>query len=184
MEDKQIVDLYWSRSESAIRLTDVKYRRFCHYIAFQILNRDEDAEEVVNDTWLKTWNTIPENRPASLKSYVGMICRQLAFNTYKRNQRRPEGQFALALEELGECISGSDQIAAMTENADLVAALNGFLRALPAKTRKIFLRRYWYCSSIAEIAGEFSMKESAVTMLLHRTRNKLKDYLERSGVSL
>lgn len=184
MEDKQIVDLFWARSESAIKETEVKYGRFCHYIAFQILNRDVDAEEVVNDTWLKTWNTIPENRPASLKSYVGMICRQLAFNTYKRNQRQPEGQFSLAMDELGECISGSDEIATLTDNADLVSALNDFLRMLPARTRNLFLRRYWYCSSIAEIARDFSMKESAVTMLLHRTRNKLKEYLERSGVSL
>lgn len=184
MEDEQIINLYWERSESAIKETDTKYGRFCHYIAFRILNRDWDAEEVVYDTWLKTWNTIPENRPASLKSYVGMICRQLAFNTYKRNQRHPEGQFALALDELGACVSGGDEIATMTENADLVAALNDFLRALPARTRIIFLRRYWYCNSIAELAKDFSMKESAVTMLLHRTRSKLKEYLERSGVSL
>ena len=184
MEDKQIIDLYWARSEFAIKETAAKYDRFCHYIAFRILNRDCDAEEVVNDTWLKTWNTIPENRPASLKSYVGMICRQLAFNTYKRNQRYPEGQFALALDELEECVSGGDEITTMTENADLVAALNDFLRALPARTRIIFLRRYWYCNSIAELAKDFSMKESAVTMLLHRTRSKLKEYLERSGVSL
>ena len=184
MEDKQIIDLYWARSEFAIKETAAKYDRFCHYIAFRILNRDWDAEEVVNDTWLKTWNTIPKNRPASLKSYVGMICRQLAFNTYKRNQRYPEGQFALALDELKECVSGGDEITTMTENADLVVALNDFLRALPAKTRIIFLRRYWYCSSISELAKGFSMKESAVTMLLHRTRNKLKEYLERSGVSL
>ena len=140
MEDEQIVNLYWERSESAIKETDTKYGRFCHYIAFQILNRDWDAEEVVNDTWLKTWNTIPKNRPASLKSYVGMICRQLAFNTYKRNQRYPEGQFALVLDELEECVSGGDEITTMTENADLVVALNDFLRALPAKTRIIFLR--------------------------------------------
>lgn len=184
MEDEQIINLYWERSESAIKETDAKYGRFCHYIAFRILNRDWDAEEVVNDTWLKTWNTIPENRPASLKCYVGMICRQLAFNTYKRNQLHPEGQFALALDELGTCVSGGDEIAAITENADLVAALNDFLRTLPARTRIIFLRRYWYCNSIAELAKDFSMKESAVTMLLYRTRSKLKEYLERSGVFL
>ncbi len=182
MEDKQIVDLFWARSESAIQETEKKYGRYCQYIAYQILNRDSDAEEVVNDTWLKTWNTIPDNCPTGLKGYVGMICRQLAFNTYKRNQRQPGTQLMLALDELGECISYGDEIATMTENADLVDALNQFLWSQPQKTRNIFVRRYWYTSSIAEIASDFSMKESAVTMLLHRTRNKLKEYLESEGI--
>ena len=91
MEDKQIVDLYWKRSESAIAETEKKYGRYCHYIAYQILENDEDAKEIVNDTYLKTWQTIPPKRPESLKTYVGMISRQLALNVYEEQHTQKRG---------------------------------------------------------------------------------------------
>ena len=97
MEDKQIVDLYWERSELAIKETEKKYGKYCHYIAYQILENDEDAKEVVNDTYLKTWETIPPQRPETLKSYVGMISRQLAFNIYEKNHAKKEVKYHLSL---------------------------------------------------------------------------------------
>ncbi|MBQ2385535.1 MAG: RNA polymerase subunit sigma-70, partial [Clostridia bacterium] len=97
MEDKQIVELYWDRSEVAIEETDKKYGRYCHYIAYQILENDEDAKEVVNDTYLKTWQNIPPDRPEHLRAYVGMISRQIALNAYEKNHAKKRGNFALAL---------------------------------------------------------------------------------------
>lgn len=183
MEDKQIIDLYWVRSETAISETEKKYGRYCHYIAHQILYDDEDAKEIVNDTYLKTWNTIPPQCPDSLKSYVGMISRQLALNTYEgQHTQKRGGQVPLVLDELSECIStgGAD----IGESIALSDALNSFLWALSRRTRNIFVRRYFYMSPVAEIAKDFQMKESNVTMHLLRTRKKLKQFLKKEGFDL
>ena len=181
MEDKQIVDLYWERSESAIKETEKKYGRYCHYIAYQILENDEDAKQVVNDTYLKTWQTIPPKRPEALKPYVGMISRHLAFDMYEEQHAQKRGQLPLVLDELAECLPSESEDWDLTSGIALRDSLNSFLRRLPLKTRNIFIRRYWYTSSIAEIAREYSMKESAVGMLLLRTRNKLKIHLQKEG---
>ena len=111
MEDKQIVDLYFARSESAIIETEKKYGRYCHYIAYRILENDEDAKEIVNDTYLKTWNTVPPPYPVPLKSYVGMISNQLALNRYeeKNAQKRGGGNIPLIYHELDECIVDEDE---------------------------------------------------------------------------
>ena len=183
MEDKQIVDLYWERSEDAIVETDKKYGRYCHYIAYQILSDNEDAEEIVNDTYLKTWNTVPPNRPDPLKGYVGMISNRLALDRYdaKTAEKRGGGQMPAVLHELSECIPDSDSGDDIGQSVALRDALNRFLRSLPKKTRTIFVRRYWYVTPISEIAEEFGMKESNVAMLMLRTRLKLKEFLGKEG---
>lgn len=185
MEDKQIVDLYWERSEAAITETEKKYGRYCRYIAYQILNDEEDAKEVVNDTYLKVWNTVPPQRPDPLKSYVGMISRQLALNAYegKHTQKRG-GQAPLVLDELTECIPDRAGGADLGESIALSDALSRFLRALPQPTRDIFVRRYFYMSPTTELAKDFHMKESGVTMRLLRARRKLKQFLKKEGFDL
>ena len=185
MEDKQIVELYWARSETAIAETEKKYGHYCHYIAYQILYNDEDAKEVVNDTYLKTWNTIPPQRPASLRPYVGMISRQLALDVYKeQHAQKRGGQVSLVLDELSECIPDNDSGAAIGESVALSDALSRFIWTLPQRTRNIFVRRYFYISTIAEIAKDFSMKESNVTMHLLRTRKKLEQFLKKEGFDI
>ena len=138
MEDNQIVDLYWARSEEAITETDKKYGRYCHYIAYQILSNDGDAEEIVNDTYLKTWNTIPPNRPAPLKAYVGMISNQLALNRYeeKTAQKRGGGSLSLIYHELDECIADEGESVDMGENLDLRDALNNGVRIIVTTLQK------------------------------------------------
>ena len=182
MKDEQILDLYWARSENAISETEKKYGRYCYSIAYQILWNEEDVKEVLNDTYLKVWNTIPPQRPSILKSYVGMISRQLALNFYeKQHTKKRGGQVLLVLEELAECIPDKNASADIGENLALSDALSQFLWNLPQKTRSIFVRRYWYMSSITEIAKDFSMKESNVTMHLLRTRKKLEKFLIKEG---
>ena len=182
MEDNQIIKLYFDRSEEAISQTAVKYGKYCHYIAYQILENDGDAEEVVNDTYLKTWQTIPPKRPDRLKPYVGMISRQLAFNVYEEQHTQKRGQIPVVLDELAECLPSEDTDWA--SEITLRDSLNSFLRGLPIKTRNIFIRRYWYTNSLSEIAEEYSMKESAVGMLLLRTRQKLKTHLQKEGFNV
>ena len=185
MEDQQIVDLYFARSESAIDETDKKYGRYCHSIAYRILEDPEDAKEIVNDTYLKTWNTIPPNRPAPLKPYFGMNSRQLSLDSYEQDHAQMRGgQVPLVLEELAECIPDGDSGADMGESVALRDALGRFVRSLPEKTQEIFLQRYWYSCSVAEIAEGYGMRENSVTVLLHRTRKKLKAHLKKEGFDL
>ncbi len=182
MEDKQIVDLYWERSEEAIKETDKKYGKYCHYIAYRILGDDEDAKEVQNDTYLRVWNTVPPKRPELLKAYVGTISRNISLNRYEAiHAQKRGGQVDTLLYELTECISGSST-EDIDENQALCDALNRFLGSLSRKTRRIFLRRYWYASDISEIASEYAMSENSVSVLLHRTRKKLKIFLEEEGI--
>ncbi len=179
MEDHKIIALYWERSERAISETANKYSRYCHYIADRILNNDADAQEIVNDTYLKAWNSIPPQKPTSLKSYVGMIARQLAFDTYRAQKAEKRGgQMPLVLDELAECIPSGEDIG---ESVALRDILNAFLGTLPKKTQKVFVRRYWYASPTSEIATEYGMTENHVNVLLCHTRKKLKAFLSKEG---
>lgn len=186
MGDQQIVDLYWARAENAISETAHKYGRYCHYIAYNILHNDEDSEECVNDTYLKAWNVIPPQRPNKLSTFLGKITRNFALDRYKYNSRekRGGGQMPLVIDELAECVSTTDTANHIIDDMVLVDCFNRFLATLPAETRKIFMRRYWYFSSIKEIANDFSISESNVKMTLFRVRNKLKQLLEKEGFEL
>lgn len=186
MTDEQIVALYWQRSEHAITETDQHYGRYFRYIAFGILQDDEDAKETVNDTYLKAWNTMPPQRPNHLKAFLGRITRQLSINRLEYNtaQKRAGSQYWIALEELSGCLPANSS---GEDFADLIAlreSLEKFLYSLPLQSRRIFIRRYWHLHSIAEIATDFSMSESKVKSLLMRTRNKLKQHLTEGGFSV
>lgn len=183
MDDKQIVELYWARREDAISETDKKYGRYCYYIANCILDSDEDAKEIVNDTYLKLWNTIPPKRPEKLKAYAGMISSQKALDRYeaKTAAKRGGGRIPIVLDELSECIPDGSSVEDIGESVALSDTLSRFISSLPTKTRNIFLMRYFYLSSLSEIAREYSMSESTVGMLMLRTRKKLKHFLHKEG---
>lgn len=183
MEDKKIIDLYWQRSEEAISQTESKYGAYCHSIAWNILYDHEDTEECVNDTWLRTWDTIPPQRPGVFQTFLGKITRNLSLDRWRRNhaQKRDSG-ILLALDELDECVPCTNSN--MSEDLAIREALNGFLRGLKPVHRKVFLRRYWYMSPVKEIAEDYGLSESKVKMLLLRTREKLKAHLESEGIGL
>ncbi len=186
MDDRQIIALYNERSEAALSETEKKYGRYCRTVAYNILRNEEDSEECVNDTWLKAWEAIPPQCPESLAAFLGKITRNLALNLYKHKNRekRGGGQTMLVLEELAECVPGADSTEDAVDEALLAEVLNGFLAELPAEKRKIFMRRYWYLSSVKEIAEEYGLSESKVKMTLLRLRSKLKTVLEKEGILL
>ncbi len=186
MEDKEIVALYWERNTDAIKETASKYGGYCRKIAKNILDSNEDAEECVNDTYLNTWNSIPSNRPSILSAYLGKITRNLAFDRsrLKRAAKRGGGEIELVLEELGECVSGTDSVEQELENKELVLAINGFLDTLPQEKCSLFLCRYWYAFPVSEIAARFGMSEGNVSVSLNRIRGKLKNYLNKRGFDL
>ena len=186
MEDKQIIDLFWARSENAIQAASNKYSRYCRYIASRILHNDQDAEECVNDTYMKAWQAIPPARPDCLSAFLGRLTRNIALNMLDRHNssKRGSGQVPLVLDELEECIPSGSKVDQAMDDIALRELLNSFLEELPAENRKLFMRRYWYLSSIKEISMDYGISESKVKMSLLRTRNKLKEIIEREGMDL
>lgn len=186
MDDNRIVELYWRRSGDAIVETSRKYGRYCYTIANNLLSSPRDAEECVNDTWLGAWNAMPEHRPQYLAPFLGKIVRSLAFNRFRadRAEKRGGGELPLVLEELGECIPAAPSAAQAVEDGELETEIGRFLRALPPRDCDIFLRRYWYGESLAEIAGRYCLKLNTVKTSLYRTREKLRRHLEQEGYAL
>ncbi|WP_343210653.1 sigma-70 family RNA polymerase sigma factor [Anaerolentibacter hominis] len=186
MDDRQIVELYWERSESAISETADKYGRYCHCISYNILHSNADAEECVNDTYLGAWNAMPPHRPSQLATFLGKITRNLSLNRFKQYtaQKRGLGQTELALSELENCVPAAGGVDEATDEMVLIESLNTFLSHLPKIKRQIFVRRYWFLSSIKDISEEYSMSESKVTSMLFRIRADLKLHLEKEGIIL
>ena len=183
LPDEDIVNLYFDRSEEAIAACQVKYGKSCHTVAYNILRSDEDAEECVNDTWLRAWNSIPPERPTRLGAWLSTVTRRLALTRYeKKTAAKRYGGMETSLEELSECVTaGSLTIA---DEVALSEAINGFLASLPTRTRMIFMRKYWYMDSIADIAKALDMGESAVKVTLHRTREKFRKHLAKEGITV
>ena len=186
MEDSEIIRLYWERSADAVAATDSKYGGYCRAIARNILDSEEDAEECVNDAWLKLWNAIPPQRPARLSAFLGKIVRNLALDRFQRTraEKRGGGAMALVLEELSDCVSGGESVEQAIDRAELLAAINGFLGSLPKQKRDLFVLRYWYARPVADIAAQRGLSPGSVTMSLKRSREQLKTYLKERGFEL
>lgn len=187
MGDDEIVELFWRRSEIALSEAEHKYSKYCHSIAFGILRNTEDAEECVNATLAKAWEAMPPARPSVLRTFLGKITRNLSLNTLEKMNavKRGLGQVTLALTELEECVSDTvPNVEQLIEEKVITQVVNSFLGLLNTTQRKVFVRRYWYVSSLEEIADDYDMTVSKVKSILFRLRKKLKTELEKEGVSL
>lgn len=185
MEDKEIVDLYFERNEDAIKETSKKYGHYCYSIANNILHSYEDSIECVNDTYLKTWNAIPPHRPLVLSIFIGKITRRLSIDRWRHNsaEKRMGDEFAVSLDELENCL-GKDTVKEELDEQYLSEKLDEFLSKLKKEERMIFVCRYWYFDQVKEIAERFSLSESGVKMSLKRTRDKLRIFLEKEGITI
>ncbi len=183
MEDREIVRLYWDRNQLAIKETSAKYGRYCYKIAYNILLNNEDADESVNDTYMKTWECIPPHFPEVLSAFVGKITRRISLNKWRSGNRikRGGGQVTLVLEELDECIPAGENVEQTVEYKELLQMINDFLGTLPETERDLFVCRYWFVASIQEISEKFAFSESKTKSMLFRTREKLRRYLEGEG---
>lgn len=184
MDDEQIVELYFARSEKAITETASKYEKYCYTIAYHILGDHNDAEECVSDTYLGAWNSIPPNRPERLSAFLGKITRRAAIRRWQNRHaaKRGEGQTAAALEELEECIPSEQNVEQEIEAENLRQIINEFVLSLPQTERKVFVCRYWYLDTISDICRQFNFSQSKVKSMLYRTRKKLQSYLYKEGV--
>ncbi len=183
MTDQEIIALYWSRNEDAIAQTQNKYHAYCFNIALRILNLYEDAEECTADTYLRVWNSIPPTKPSCFKSFLAKITRNLAFDKFRwKHSQKRGGEMALVLDELENCIPSSASVDEELLAEEMQEYINRFLRALPLRERNIFLRRYFFVEKTKEIAERYALQESNVLVILSRTRQKLRNYLESEGM--
>jgi RNA polymerase sigma-70 factor (ECF subfamily) len=184
MEDTQIIALYWNRDEHAISETAEKYGRYCHSVAYGILQNNEDSEECVNDTYTGAWNSIPPHKPENFPAYVCRIGRNVSLKRCRRNTAAKRNTvYEVALEELENSLSGLT-LEEIWSARELGRAIDRFLDTLDRQTRVIFVRRYWFADSVKEIAVLMGMSENNISVRLSRTRSRLRRYLEKEGVEL
>lgn len=184
MNDPNIIKLYNDRDENAISETKNKYGNYCYAIAYNILENHEDANEVLNDTYLAVWNAIPPENPRSFSSFIGRIARNIALNYHRARStlKRNRAVADISLSELDECIPASRTVEAEIDEKDLVRILNEFLTTLSVKDRRVFVRRYWYFDKVSDIAKRYGYSESKVKMILFRTREKLAEKLRKEEI--
>ena len=177
MNDQDIIALYFARNEQAIRETDRQYGKVCMQVSMNILDSRPDAEECVNDTYLKTWNSIPPTKPGSLCAFVCRIARNLSLNRLRdlRREKRNK-ELTLSLDELEACIP-----AAMEDSEQLATLLNDFLAGLDETNRVLFMGRYWYSYAIDHLARSMGLTQKAVYMRLYKIRERLRAYLSERG---
>ena len=183
LEDREIIDLFFERSEQAIRELDRKYGGAVRKTAQNILRERQDAEECVNDAYLGVWSSIPPQRPDSLGSYVCRIARNQAVSLLRSlTAEKRNGSFDLVLDELAECIPSSADVEAEIEGKELARAVNRFLASLGYDDRFLFIRRYFYADSVKAIAAAMGRRENQLSVRLFRLREKLRKTLIKEGL--
>lgn len=183
LDDKSIIELFFGRSEKALEELDSKYGKLCHKLSHNILNNRQDAEECVNDAYLSVWNAIPPAKPAPLRAYLCKVVRNLSLKSYyKKTAEKRNSAYDIAIQELEDCLSAPDTVEAELETKELKRMIESFLDTLSEENCVIFLRRYWFSDSYAEIAERVGISEKSVSMRLVRIRNQLKQYLIKREV--
>ena len=184
MNDDEIINLFLKRDENGIIELSTKYHPYCYKIAWNLLANREDAEECLNDTWMRAWNAIPPKKPNRLELFLGTITRNLSFDRWKAKnaQKRGNGIMDTTLDELAECIPAAHNTEEAVEAAELERSINAFLHTLSEQECNVFLRRYWFVEEYAEIAGRYGMNLNTVKTSLFRTRKKLQKYLEQQKI--
>lgn len=184
MNDHEIIELYFSRDEEAIKQTDLKYGRLCRQISYNILNNQEDAEECVHDAYIGVWNAIPPTRPNHLLSFICKITRNQSLKRLESMTRQKRSQGILvSLDELAEILP-DESVADGAKDEEIGKLISDFLRSEKEDVRNVFIRKYFFFDSIGEIAKRYDFTESKVKNMLYRTRMKLKDFLIRQGIAL
>ncbi len=184
MEDTKIIELFFERSEYAIKELSQKYGKLCNSIAYNILYNKEDAEECENDTYLKTWQSIPPQKPLCLLAYISKIVRNLALDKLRYcNRQKRSAELDSIFSELYECIPSNENVQDSADDT-AIQVVNSFLTRLDPQTRILFIRRYFYMERVESLALRYGLSASNVSTKLNRIRQKLKVYLVKEGIAL
>jgi RNA polymerase sigma-70 factor (ECF subfamily) len=185
MEDQAIIALYWAREEQAIPATDEKYGALCRTLAARLLDSREDGEECVNDTWHRAWDTMPPQKPDSLRAYLLKIVRNLAIDRWRAGRARKRGGGLAALAaELEDCLPPAPSAEAEAEGRLVSQCVDRWLAALAKEDRVAFLRRYWYGWRVDDIARAAGISPNGMAQRLRRLRGSLRQALEQEGIDL
>ena len=185
MDDKQIIELYFERDEQAIKETEKKYGRFCHYIAMNVLGIQEDAEECVNDTYYSAWKQIPPTVPEIFKIYLGRITRNLSISRFRAMRAKKRySSMEIMLSELSDCVPSPSNVEQTMEVIQLSKYIIQWLDSLPEEDRVLFIRRYWFGDEVQELAKKYGISAAKMAQRMLRLRKSLKATLEKKGVAL
>ena len=182
MEDQLIIKLFFERSEDAIRELNLKYGKICKRLANKFLHNEQDAEECINDAYLAVWNTIPPQNPNPFSAYVFRIVKNTALKKYRANTaQKRNNYYDVILEEVDEFLAVNETVESEILAKEIGNRINVFLGRIKDRDRIMFVQRYWFCYSVEEIAKTLGVSKNYVTVHLHRTREKLRDYLKSEG---
>ncbi len=185
MEDAAIIGLYWARDERAIVASDEKYGKLCRSLSRDILDSLEDAEECVNDTWEKAWDTMPPQRPGSLRAYLAKITRNLSIDRWRARRAKKRGSgLEIVLDELDECLPAAPSADEIIEVRETAQAIDHWLDTLSPADRNAFLRRYWYGQRVDRVAEQAGCSPNSMTKRLGRLRDGLRKALEQEGINV
>ena len=177
-DDEKIIELFFARSEQAIRELDIKYGKVCHNLSYHIVGSRQDAEECVNDAYLGVWNAIPPAKPDPLFLYLVKIVRNISIKSYRRKSAaKRNSHYTTAMEEIEAYIADPNTVESEMEVRELARMLEAFLDTLTTENRVIFMRRYWFSDSCRDIAEFMGLSEKNISVRLTRIRKKLKQYL-------
>ena len=182
MDDQSIVQLYLERNENAIVETDLKYGAYIGSVSLNILGNIADMEEAKNDTLSALWNSIPPSVPNNFKAFLTIVARRISLNLLRSKKRQTENLVDLSFEELDECFPSRANTKEALDRKELKRVLNSFLSSLPDSERRVFICRYFYCDSIAELSKHFVFSQSKIKMMLKRSREKLRKVLEKEDI--
>ena len=182
LDDEKIIELFFSRSENAIKELAAKYEKVCMTLSMNILGSREDAEECLNDTYLGVWNAIPPQKPDNLTAFVCKIARNLSLkkNTYNSAEKR-QSNYGVCIDELSECIPSNHTVESETEFSELSDTVNQFIASLDKTNQFLFVRRYFFSDSYESLSQHTGLKEQAIRTRLSRLRSNLKKFLAQQG---
>ncbi len=185
MNDNEIIDLFFKRSEQAISELSQKYNSKCMSVSFGILGNYQDAEECVNDAYLGTWKAIPPNRPNPLLTFVLKIVRNISLKKLNYNSAQKRNKhYSVHFDELDESLSDDTLIEECLEIKESAKLVESFIRTLSRENRLIFIRRYWFFDTYEAIAYQTQLSEGAIRTRLSRLRKKMNDYLNEKGFNI
>ena len=184
MNDAEIIDAYFQRDENAITLTKESYGSRLLALAMRILQNQQDAEEAENETYFKTWQAIPPQRPQHFFAFLAKICRNLSLNMLEwKNAQKRNAEVVQLSAEMESCIA--DEAAPLEwESREIAQSISAFLGTQSRDNRVIFVCRYVMAEPIDEIAQKLNISESKVKSSLFRTRNKLRSWLQKEAIAV
>ena len=171
MDDEKIIELFLSRSDSAIKCVSEKYGGKMLSLSFNILRNSQDAEECVNDAYLSLWNSIPPTKPIPISPYAYRVTRNLSLTRYRYNTAAKRGTATVSLEQISDCLPDGD-VNTSVERQYLTNILNSWLDQLSKHELYVFMRRYWYMDCVEKIAIDLGISVSAVYARIEKLKKR------------